>query len=108
MKRLDLSLKVPVEVRKKGDAYVSNCPFLDILSQGDSREKAIENLRTAIRLFLMSCIERGTLDAVLKDCGFHLLKNERFGQLKSPKYLEIPIPFEAAENARSPQDKCHA
>lgn len=39
-------------IHKEGDTYVSLCPELDIASQGETVEKARENLREAIELFL--------------------------------------------------------
>ena len=39
-------------VQKEGKWYVSWCPELDIASQGETIEKAIENLKEAIELYL--------------------------------------------------------
>ena len=39
-------------IHKEGDVYVALCPELDIASQGETVEKARENLREAIVLFL--------------------------------------------------------
>jgi len=39
-------------IHKEGGVYVALCPELDIASQGDTIEKARENLREAIGLFL--------------------------------------------------------
>ena len=63
-------LAVPAEVRKDGDHFVSFCPPLDVYSQGPSEEAALDNLVEALQLFVESCLARGTLDRVLKDCGF--------------------------------------
>ncbi|MBN1318272.1 MAG: type II toxin-antitoxin system HicB family antitoxin [Anaerolineales bacterium] len=38
-------------IEREDDGYVSLCPELDIASQGDTIEKARENLREAIELF---------------------------------------------------------
>ena len=38
-------------IEREGDGYVALCPELDIASQGDSVEKARENLREALELF---------------------------------------------------------
>ena len=61
---------VPVEVREEGAYFVTVCPPLDVCSQGDTEEAALVNLGEALHLFVESCFERGTLDEVLKDCGF--------------------------------------
>lgn len=39
-------------VEREDDGFVSLCPELDIASQGDSIEDAVENLREAVELFL--------------------------------------------------------
>jgi predicted RNase H-like HicB family nuclease len=39
-------------ITKEGRFYVALCPELDIASQGESVEEAIENLREAISLYL--------------------------------------------------------
>jgi predicted RNase H-like HicB family nuclease len=39
-------------IEREGDGYVALCPELDIASQGDSIEKARENLAEAVSLFL--------------------------------------------------------
>ncbi len=39
-------------VTKGEKYYVSHCPELDITSQGETVEKALENLREAIELYL--------------------------------------------------------
>jgi predicted RNase H-like HicB family nuclease len=41
-------------IHREGDAYVALCPELDVASQGETVEKARENLREAIVLFLES------------------------------------------------------
>ena len=38
-------------IEREGGGYVSLCPELDIASQGDTIEKARENLREALELF---------------------------------------------------------
>ena len=46
------------------------CPALEVGAQGETKNNAIKNLKEALPLFLIPCLERDTLDAVLKDCGF--------------------------------------
>lgn len=38
-------------IEKEGDGYVSLCPELDIVSQGDTIEEARNNLKEALELF---------------------------------------------------------
>ena len=66
--RIRFELTVPAEVREDEEHFVSFCPALDIYSQGHSEEAALDNLAEALQLFVESCLARGTLDRVLKDC----------------------------------------
>lgn len=68
---ISFKMKMPITVRKEGKWYISCCPILNVYSQGDSHDKAVSNLIEAMRLFVESCYERGTLDQVLKESGFH-------------------------------------
>ena len=69
---ISIGIRLNCEVSKDDEvnAYVSCCPSLDVCSQGDTEQEATENLDEAIYLFLSSCYDRGTLNKVLKDCGF--------------------------------------
>jgi predicted RNase H-like HicB family nuclease len=44
-------MKLTVIIEREGDGYVSQCPELDIASQGDSVEEARDNLKEALELF---------------------------------------------------------
>lgn len=57
-------------VRREGRWYIAHYPPLDLSSQGRTLAEAKQNLIEASQLFLMSCIERGTLDQALKELGF--------------------------------------
>jgi len=65
-------MSLPAIIEKKENWFVSICPVLDIMSQGNTKKEALDNLIDATEVFLYSCHERGTLDAVLKECGFKL------------------------------------
>lgn len=60
------NLRVPATVRQEGKWFYSSCPVFDVHSQGLSKEEALDNLAEALQLFVESCIERGTLDQVVK------------------------------------------
>ncbi len=56
-------------VKREGGWYVAHCPPLDVTTQGRSVAEAKENLREASELFIVSCLERGTLDQALQELG---------------------------------------
>lgn len=97
--RIRFELAVPAEVREDGDRFVSFCPPLDVYSQGPSEEAALENLVEALQLFVESCFARGTLDRVLKDCGFE--PDSDPGSIKGERLIHVPFPLVAREPARA-------
>ena len=68
--QITFTAKLPIKITKKEKWFVAACPALDVASQGEDVDTARKNLKEALFMFLRSCYERGTLDAVLKDCGF--------------------------------------
>jgi predicted RNase H-like HicB family nuclease len=63
---------MPVEVtfRPSGKYWIGSCPSLDVNTQGESFERAQENLKEALALFIESCLNRGTLEEVLGRAGY--------------------------------------
>jgi predicted RNase H-like HicB family nuclease len=63
---------MPVEVnfRPSGKYWLAECPALDIATQGETFERAQENLKEALALFIESCLRRGTLEEVLLRAGY--------------------------------------
>src|SRR5207244_11750127 len=56
---------------KKADGwYIAHCPPLDVTTQGKTLAEAKRNLIEASELFIISCLERGTLDLALRELGF--------------------------------------
>jgi len=56
--------------KEKPGMYVSYCAALDLYSQGATAKEAEKNIIEATEAFIESCVERDTLNAVLKECGF--------------------------------------
>ena len=106
-KRIELGFNLPVKIVKKQKWYVASCPILDVFSQGSTAARAKKNLGEALTAFLLSCLERSTLDTVLKECGFQPIlksaKKESF--LSQEDYINIPIPFLVKPRN---QENCHA
>ena len=86
---IEFRFKLPYEVYLEGGYYISSCPPLDVLSQGDTEQEAINNLEEALGLFLEGCYENGTLEAVLKESGFKAVSTEppENGML----HVDVPI-----------------
>ncbi len=105
---VQFSAKLPFKIKRKKKWFVASCPILDVHSQGETERKARKNLSEALSLFFISCFERGTLDSVLKDCGFKAMHpsfpHEKKSTL-SKDYIQVPIPFIVQQESRT---ACHA
>ena len=92
-------------IRQRGKLYIAYCPPLDLTTQGSSIEEAKKNLIEACQLFIISCLERGTLDQALRELGFIPLSNpDKAGPVPRGAFsFPVPIPF-----ALRPQQQCRA
>lgn len=108
--RVKMTLTVPIEINQRGKWFFASCPVLDVVSQGETFEKAKKNLGQALELFVTSCLERGTLDEVLKQCGFKpgtgSVPAPAKARMTGANYLNIPIPF--LVNPLDGNLRCHA
>lgn len=102
--RVEFMLKLPIKLVKKKKYYLASCPVLDVFTQGENKKRAKENLAEALSLFLITCFEEGTLDDVLRSCGFRPAKRKLKTISKPQDYLNIPIPLIVSQEAKA----CHA
>ncbi len=88
------TVSFPIEVKKETRYHLASCPTLDVWACGKTQQNAIENLRDTLQLFLTHCFDQGTLEMVLKGCGFTSLK-KRFCQDNALQLndLDVPLPF---------------
>lgn len=65
-----------------------------MVSQGSTKEEALSNLKEALHLFIVTCHEMGTLDEVMKDCGFSMMTGAvRPKEKTDSNTITIPVPF---------------
>ena len=77
---LEMGIIMPNEIifRLKGysrsddvaEGYVSYCPTLNVYSHGKTQEDAMSHLSKTVTLYLHTCLERETLDKVMRAAGF--------------------------------------
>ena len=70
--KITFKVNLPVKIKKSGKWFIAGCDVLDLITQGETREIAKVNLEDAIALFFATCYDKGTLESVLKNCGFPL------------------------------------
>lgn len=96
---IEVNMKIPFQLKKEGSYYISSCCLLDVHSQGETEEKAVNNLVEALSLFLSSCFERGVLDEVLQNCGLHSSHNGAC--LEDNGVVDVPLSLVANNNAQA-------
>jgi predicted RNase H-like HicB family nuclease len=57
---------------KEGDVFVAHAPELDVSSCGATPEAARKNIQDAVRGFLQTSQEMGTLREILEEAGYRL------------------------------------
>ena len=111
MKKCFVTMHVglPVKFTPRKRWVLASCPILDVHSQGDTEDEAKENLIEALHLFFLSCLERGTLDDVMRECGF--VPTETMPppeQCRDHSHIDVPIPFNVTQRPREGKpSSCH-
>ena len=90
-RRIQLLFTLPYRVKPDDGWYVASCTDLDVHSQGKTAKQAVANLREALDLFLISALERGVLEQVLKEAGFVAQRAASAPAKGAQKYLRIPL-----------------
>ena len=103
---LKFELKVPVEIHKGSTAFIARCPLFDVSSQGKTPVEAKKNLVDALILFVTTCFEMGTLEEVMKECGFKPRKasSGKVYLKKAQELLSVPLSFMVNRQ----RNACHA
>lgn len=55
------------QIFKEGRLFVAHTPELDVSSCGGTKDRALKNLKGAVRLFLGEAEKMGTLDQILEE-----------------------------------------
>jgi predicted RNase H-like HicB family nuclease len=69
-----LNVKLQAWTRREGAVWMAWCPPLDVMTQAETEERAVESLREAVELWFESCIARNVLDDALVEAGFNRLQ----------------------------------
>lgn len=65
-----------VQVWKEDGQFIAHAMPLDVASAGDSAESARLAVDEAVKLFLLTAVEHGTLKEVLEDAGYRRVRRE--------------------------------
>ncbi len=106
--RVTITFRVPIRLAHKGEWVVSHCDAFNVASQGRTEEEARHNIEEALELFLQTAYEMGTLEEIMKECGFSPAFSgviEKDEVAPEEEFLDIPLPF--IINEMMPE-RCHA
>ena len=73
------NVEYTVHIWKEGDQFVAHAMPLDVMSSGPTPEKARKALDEAVHLFLVTAMDRGTLEEVLQEVGYEFQQGSWVG-----------------------------
>ena len=93
MEFLAMEIEFTTRIFKEGRAFVAHALELDVASCGSSKQRAVQNLKEAVRLFLEEAERMGTLAQILEEAGYV----RRKARIDSPRYIgveriSLPVP----------------
>jgi predicted RNase H-like HicB family nuclease len=65
-----MKIDYAVQVWRERNQYIAHAMPLDVASSGETPEGARQAADEAVRLFLSTAVEHGTLEEVLEDAGY--------------------------------------
>lgn len=93
-----MDIQFTTRVFKEGRSFVAHAIELDVSSCGGSADKAVKNLKEAVRLFLEECEKMGTLEQVLREAGYTKNGQEFRGpKVVSMQQISLPVPLTHAK-----------
>jgi hypothetical protein len=93
-----MEIQFTTRIFKEGRSLVAQALELDVSSCGGSKEKALRNLKEAVRLFMEEAEKMGTLEQILEEAGYSKSKRK----IASPKFISVqrvtlPLPLTYAK-----------
>jgi predicted RNase H-like HicB family nuclease len=89
-----MELQFTTQVFKESAMFVAHSSELDISSCGDTEQKALENLKEAVTLFLEEADKLGTVNQILQEAGFVKRNDKLEGpQFVSTTRISLPLPL---------------
>lgn len=80
-----MEIQSTIRVFKEGRTFVAHALELDVSSCGGTQDKAIRNLKEAVRLFLEEAERLGTLPQILEEAGYVKRKES----IINPKFIGV-------------------
>jgi predicted RNase H-like HicB family nuclease len=72
---LTINMECGIGRDEDADVYVSHCPALNVYSQGETEEEALEAIKSAVSMHLTTAFDFNRLEKVLRKCGFEQMRS---------------------------------
>ncbi|MFZ0930932.1 MAG: hypothetical protein WAN11_20165 [Syntrophobacteraceae bacterium] len=74
-----LNIEFTIHVWQEGGQFIAHAMPLDVISAGNTLDEAKKALDEAVRLFLHTASDMGTLQDILEECGYQCDKGTCVG-----------------------------
>ena len=71
---IQLRGKLPYQLVASGEWLIAKCELLKVNGQGKTHGEAKAQLKNAVQGFLQVCFEDGTVNRILKESGFNVMR----------------------------------
>lgn len=93
-----MEIQFTTRIFKEGRTFVAQALELDVSSCGGTKEKALKNLKEAVRLFMEEAENMGTLEQILEEAGY----GKRKQKMARPNFISVqrvtlPLPLTHAK-----------
>ena len=93
-----MEIQFTTRIFKEGRSYVARALELDVSSCGGSNERALRNLKEAVRLFLEEAERMNTLEQILDEAGYGRRRRKMArANFISVQRVTLPLPLEHAK-----------
>jgi predicted RNase H-like HicB family nuclease len=87
-----MEIQFTTRIFKEDRTFVAHALELDVSSCGGTKNKAVSNLKEAVRLFLEEAEKMGTLEQILEEAGYRKGKKSAARKFISVQRVTLPLP----------------
>ncbi|MBR4742107.1 MAG: type II toxin-antitoxin system HicB family antitoxin [Desulfovibrio sp.] len=92
---------LPPDPCEERNAWIVGCPEIDLYTQGDTYEEAAENSTDALQGWFKVCMEHGTREKVLAECGISPTRIASMKNSYTEALVRQPLLILAKQGVRS-------
>lgn len=99
---IELQGNLPIQIIQEENGYSATCSILNLSSQGETIEEALEAFNEVLVIFLEDLIETDSLEKVFLECGWKFELKQEGSPIKvtiPPKTLNTTISLKDLFNA---------